>query len=103
MNIRAFGIAVSLALALGATMRKPSMKQAVWRACVTIVHSQKRPKAIGCRFQTYSGDAVAIHLEANTVSEAISPFFQERRHPWQRMAPIIVRLEEWGEQTAPLA
>jgi hypothetical protein len=106
MNIRAFTIAVSLTLAIGATGAQPIDETKPYgRACVTIVDYKTRAeRPLTTDQKPTPGDAIAVHLEANTACEAIIAAFSKNggalANGWR---PLTVRLEEWGEQTAPPA
>jgi hypothetical protein len=101
---RALSIALSLALALGATgAQTVDETKPYGLACVTVVDSKtKNETVLTDNLKPAAQSNVRIYLEANTECKAIVAAFSSVEgslaNGWR---PVIVSLEEWKEQTLP--
>ena len=106
MNIRALSIAFILALAIRVTGAQTIDETKPYgRTCVTAVDSKtKTEKLLTADLKPAAECTVTVHLDANMACEAIVAAFSKidgtLANGW---LPVIVRLEEWKEQTAPPA
>src|SRR4029077_20234713 len=104
--IRTLSIALSLALALGATgAQTVDETKPYGRACVTVVDSKtKNETPLTDNLKPAAQSKVNVHLETNTECEAIVAAFSNAEgslaNGW---LPVTVSLEKWREQTLPSA